>query len=134
MIHRIIYISSLGEDYGKDDVTDIVNVAQRKNAENGITGLLIFNGLNFLQILEGNRKAVESTYSRIVLDPRHYSVVTLVSETAEPVFDAWSMLLKMRPASATDGFDVGDDLSEVLARDLPDHVRRLLENFDTLKG
>ena len=134
MIHRLIYISSLSEDYGKDDVSDIVAVARKKNAENGITGLLIFNGLNFLQILEGNRNAVESTYSRIVLDPRHYSVVTLVSETAEPVFDAWSMLLNTRPASATDGFDVGDDLSDVLARDLPDHVRRLLENFDTLKG
>jgi hypothetical protein len=39
--------------------------------------MLLYFGGNFMQVLEGEDAAVDETYSRILLDPRHTSVIVL---------------------------------------------------------
>jgi hypothetical protein len=83
---------------------DIVKSSARNNKSEGITGYLIFDGENFLQILEGDLDVVEATYARIEADPRHREAEMLLTRTAEErQFPEWSMggYLQTMPISPT---------------------------------
>lgn len=70
----------------------ILTTAQRLNSQADITGALIFNRGAFGQILEGPEQAVEETFERIQLDPRHDDVRLLeVRPIEERSFASWSM-------------------------------------------
>ena len=104
--------------------------------EAGDPGVLIYNGLNFLQVLEGTRLNVEEVFNRIVQDPRHISVTTVLAESAElRMFAGWSMA--GRKTSALAGrheYEKIGETQDVLARQMPARVRQILENFCSLKG
>lgn len=79
------------------NLREILDVARRKNAADGVSGYLIFDKAYFLQILEGEEKVVEETYRRIAGDKRHADV-TLVARRpiATRGFPDWSMGAAMR--------------------------------------
>jgi hypothetical protein len=132
---RLIYVSTAKFGLAETDLSNILEEATTANAQSGITGALLFNGLNFLQLLEGEQRDVRETYQRIVRDPRHTSVVTILQEDAdERVFPDWSMQLKARPSTANPDFGDGTDFSDVTGRGMPEHLSRIFGNFDTLKG
>ena len=79
-MYRLIYISTASDALTSADVDAIVDASIRNNAPRNITGVLIYNGLNFLQVLEGTRLNVEEVFNRIVQDPRHISVTTVLAE------------------------------------------------------
>ena len=134
-MHRLVYVSTAIDSLTTADVDDIVSTAQRFNATRDITGVLLFNGLNFMQVLEGSHSDVDDVYSRIIVDPRHVSVVTVLQEPAETrIFEDWSMMHRNTRASARRQAREADDLSDILSREMPTHVHSLLANFDTLKG
>ncbi len=132
---RLIYVSTAKFGLAESDLSNILEEATTANAQRGITGVLLFNGLNFLQMLEGKQPDVREVFQRIVRDSRHASVVTILQEAAdEPVFPDWSMQLKTRPSTANPGFGKGTDFSDVTERGMPEHLSRIFANFDTLKG
>jgi len=49
----------------------LVQRAREANAAAGITGCLVFDGRQILQVLEGGQQAVEALFDRIQGDPRH---------------------------------------------------------------
>ena len=72
------------------------------NATLDITGLLLFNGVSFLQTLEGERVAVEALFARIERDNRHHSVRLIHSASiAQRTFSGFSMKTSIVPP--TDG-------------------------------
>ena len=79
------------------NLREILEIARRKNGENGVTGYLIFDKAYFLQILEGDKDAVEETYRQIAGDRRHADV-TLVEQRpiAQRNFSDWNMGSAMR--------------------------------------
>ena len=88
---QLIYAS---RPFGYDDLTltSVLMQARENNARNGITGALICREDVFLQILEGPRDLVTSTFSRILRDERHVDVVNLLSsEIHRRLFPEWSM-------------------------------------------
>jgi hypothetical protein len=88
---QLIYAS---RPFGYDDLTlaSILLQARENNARNGITGCLICREDLFLQMLEGPRDLVTSTFSRILRDERHVDVVNLLSsEIHGRLFPEWSM-------------------------------------------
>lgn len=104
--------------------------AARNNAAAGITGLLLFNGRNFLQLLEGERDAVDSLLDRVESDPRHSGVVVVTDlEVAERSFPDWSMrLLRL----AEDAELRRGALEAHLPGNLDQMVRRHILNFSAL--
>ena len=89
---QLIYLSSLSDVKLEHEIGKIVESSVRHNKENGITGMLLYANGNFLQVLEGERNAVEETFARIRADPRHYDIIDLVREPiAERHFSQWSM-------------------------------------------
>lgn len=109
---RLIYISTARGTVTADDLRTILLASRRRNAAAGVTGLLVAGGRRFLQALEGPDAAVEATFSRIGLDPRHHAVVVLRREAITTrAFPQWAM--GHRNASA--GRFESDDLRAVVA-------------------
>ena len=110
------------------DIAEIVEAARDHNERHDITGLLLFNGINFLQTLEGEAKIVEHLMDRIAADARHSGVVVIAKETVdERAFDGWSMAyVRLGPNGGAIGdgegrldFDIPDgglDKAEIGAR------------------
>lgn len=73
-LHEILYCSTLATDQTPNVVAQIVSQARARNSERGITGLLVFDGLNFCQHLEGPARDVIRLIDRIAQDPRHTAV------------------------------------------------------------
>lgn len=71
---EVLYCSTLTQDQPPATVGAIVSRARTRNAERGITGLLVFDGLRFCHHLEGPREAVDALMRQIEKDPRHVDV------------------------------------------------------------
>jgi len=88
---RLIYAS---HPFGFDDLalSGILTTAQRNNLRDGITGTLICREDLYMQLLEGDRPAVEAAFDRIRRDDRHTDIVPLVQEmTSQRLFPTWAM-------------------------------------------
>ncbi|WP_249403697.1 BLUF domain-containing protein [Sphingomonas sp. CFBP 13720] len=84
------------------DIGPILASAKRNNGIDGITGLMLFDGHSFLQVLEGSEDSVAAAFERIRPDPRHTDV-TVISDHLVPErdFAYWSMELR-DPAHPSD--------------------------------
>ncbi|KFG89712.1 Photopigment and puc expression activator [Sphingobium herbicidovorans NBRC 16415] len=91
-LYQIMYISSAQGAVSADQCAAIARAAGVRNRMADVTGLLLFNGKRFIQVLEGPRPAVESAYERICRDERHRGVVKLrESVIDEREFGSWGM-------------------------------------------
>jgi hypothetical protein len=72
---------------------EIADAAAERNRLEGITGALMVAGSVFVQLLEGERDALEATFERICRDMRHRRLLILdYSEIEERGFDNWAMV------------------------------------------
>lgn len=76
-LQEILYSSLLAPDQPTTVVGQIVTRARARNAETGITGLLVFDGMRFCQHFEGPSEQVLSLMRRLQADPRHAEVRVL---------------------------------------------------------
>jgi hypothetical protein len=89
---RLVYASSISDDFSCDDIEHILAEARTHNKENNVTGMLCFNNKYFLQCIEGSRLNVNSTYHKILNDKRHCNIVLLeYKEISMREFGCWSM-------------------------------------------
>ena len=63
-------------------VEEMVAMASAKNSEADVTGILLFNGKHFFQLLEGPEESVKTIFSHICEDKRHYNLVELLCDYA----------------------------------------------------
>ena len=82
MLTTILYRSHLDEHVPVRVLEDIVARANTKNALSDITGILLFDGRHFFQLLEGPDRAVRHIYERIRQDARHHNLVELMHDFA----------------------------------------------------
>lgn len=91
-MHRIVYLSSATGDLDEQQLKNLLLHSRRKNQARAITGLLLVSEGEFLQVLEGERYAVEQLYAIIARDIRHTHVYKLADG---PIpgrsFPDWSM-------------------------------------------
>lgn len=134
-MYRLIYISSASDETSISDIRDILSTAVAHNREMEITGLLMYNGLNFMQVLEGNQDDVEPLFEKISKDTRHISVASILQGEADTrIFAPWSMLFKKVKPETTEQDIPEVTMSEIMALDMPDNVRTIIKNFDSLLG
>jgi hypothetical protein len=67
---RLLYVSALAPGVPVTEVSRIVSAARQRNADDAITGLLVFDGDTFCQYVEGPPEAVEALLQRLHADPR----------------------------------------------------------------
>ncbi|MEZ6876702.1 diguanylate phosphodiesterase [Enterobacter sp. KBR-315C3_2022] len=80
MLTTIIYRSHICDDVPVKALEDMVAAANNHNRREDVTGILLFNGTHFFQLLEGPADRVQAIYQHICRDPRHHNVVELLSD------------------------------------------------------
>jgi EAL domain-containing protein (putative c-di-GMP-specific phosphodiesterase class I) len=80
VLTTLIYRSQLNTSCKSIGLEAIIEKAKRRNSELGITGILLFNGVDFLQILEGAEESVILLFHKIREDKRHQGVVELMRD------------------------------------------------------
>lgn len=89
----VIYVSVADPLIRDEDIAAILESARRNNARDNLTGALIYNGHNFMQLLEGPVKDVERCLDTIRRDTRHSGVTEVRRRAVEArEFAEWSML------------------------------------------
>lgn len=87
--HQLLYISHLVAGVRYDAFAAICKVSRKRNAEHSLTGVLLFDGHRFCQLLEGPADAVAQLRQSIAHDPRHEFMTVLVDRShAGPTMQA----------------------------------------------
>ncbi|WP_075183277.1 diguanylate phosphodiesterase [Pantoea sp. 1.19] len=82
MLSTLIYRSHICENVPFATLDDLASSANARNEVYDVTGILLFNGTHFFQLLEGPEESVNAIYSRICDDPRHHNLVELLRDYA----------------------------------------------------
>lgn len=91
-MRQLLYVSALARGVAPEVIPAVLDKSRSNNARDGRTGLLLFTGSSFLQILEGAEDAVERAVARIGRDPRHSQLMVLLDQTvADRSFADWTM-------------------------------------------
>lgn len=91
-LHQLIYKSTPATEVSESLLLEILNKSQANNAEQKISGVLIYRNQQYFQLLEGREKQVRSIFAKIRQDERHRNVEVLLDQTcAERLMPAWAM-------------------------------------------
>jgi len=82
MLTTIIYRSHISDDFPVRTLPEMVDNACKINSTHDVTGILLFNGTHFFQLLEGPEAGIQAVYQRICADRRHHNVVELMRDYA----------------------------------------------------
>jgi hypothetical protein len=121
LLRSLIYTSVASAGLSDEAVVDIHNSARAFNGLDGISGLLVFNGERFLQIIEGSEDAIEDLLRRLRADPRHTEVTVVEDRPIEKrSFSGWQMAL----ARVSRGpFEPRDDIDKLLPETVSAEIR-----------
>ena len=112
MVYSIIYKSKSKKSFHIDEIRKMLSKAKRFNKVNNITGIILYYKQQFIQLIEGDKKSIESLYKDIQADKRHFDVETIISTTSkQSLWTEWSMAF----------YDFSD------TTDQSDYLRLLLE-------
>ena len=92
-MYRLVYKSVACAPFSETELKKLLMNSRLRNAEAGLTGMLIYDGGTFLQMLEGDMAPIFKTFARIERDPRHKDIAVLLRDpnAAERAFGHWSM-------------------------------------------
>jgi len=120
-MHMIAYTSHYSGSIKdiESTLTAIVKTAKHNNPEQGITGVLFFDRDRFVQVIEGEKAALDALLARIKEDPRHDHIDIIFNvEKEDREFADWNM----------DAFEIGGHSR--LDAELLEHFRSVyLQNF-----
>lgn len=89
---RVIYSSQAAYDVAPGDLVKLLEVARYNNERLGVSGMLLYCNNSFLQVLEGDPKALTRLIGIISQDPRHSNFrILLDEEIPGKLFPDWTM-------------------------------------------
>lgn len=92
MVFQLAYVSSSKGTVTPETLTQMLDQSRRNNADDDITGILIYHDGLFFQLLEGPKDSVRACYRRIDTDSRHGNTSLLMErETETRSYRDWSM-------------------------------------------
>lgn len=129
MIQQYVYIST-AHGLSREQVEEILEACARNNSASNVTGLLLYNGRNFLQLLEGEKGTLDALMAKIEVDPRHAGVAVLhKGEVDERVCPDWAM----KRIAIADAIDVRQQgLEDDLPANIDPSLRKIVLNFAML--
>ncbi|OQW93933.1 MAG: hypothetical protein BWK79_08525 [Beggiatoa sp. IS2] len=77
---QIVYASKAIRPYVPEELNQLAERSRANNTALGITGILLYSAGVFIQLLEGEKSAVEKLYQSIQSDKGHYEIKCLVEE------------------------------------------------------
>jgi len=129
LVSQYLYIST-APSLSRAEVEAILSSSVRNNPGKGITGLLLYNGRNFLQLLEGDEAELVVLMLRITHDPRHSGLVIL--ERCRNVHRTCSEWAMKRVLVAETVEDRRQMLESELPAKIDPQIRQVISNFAVL--
>ncbi|MEM6281106.1 MAG: BLUF domain-containing protein [Chloroflexota bacterium] len=135
MFITLIYGSTATRDMTDKDLNKILEWSHSWNASVGITGMLLYKGGNFLQVLEGEEEKVDALFNSISKDERHHGVSIIYRRPIqERSFDDWSMgFINMDAPPPVNKPGYSDYLQQPIGKDAfednPSHAHVFMRNF-----
>ena len=87
----LIYFSS-SLTLSEEDLVALLHQSRKHNSRVGITGVLLFVRGHIVQVLEGDKQAVEALYERIKQDTKHTNVSLAINRPiSQRLFAKWAM-------------------------------------------
>jgi hypothetical protein len=132
-MRQIFYASSARKDMTRVGIEALLERARAHNTRVGITGILLYKGGIFLQLIEGPDAEITALFKRIQLDPRHDHVIQILNLThRQRIFNEWTMAY--RELSELDIHMVNEILSWnkliSAAKEIDNHlILHMLERF-----
>lgn len=97
-LQELIYTSVSSVHGDKAKVKNILAASELNNVANSVTGLLIFDGHRYIQILEGEMENVDRLYDVISKDSRHQQLELLhKGGITSRSFENWRMAYESLP-------------------------------------
>ena len=142
-MHVMSYCSKslIAQDQALQQVKGIVEESQRNNQLCGITGVLIYEGSNFVQVIEGERSDLEALIEKVKRDHRHTDFTLLADEpVSERQYSDWSMeTFYVSDPSLVDLATI-KDLSNIYQRSFTmrsrqyfEFIKQMVDQIDTFK-
>lgn len=82
-VKRLIYTSYLSEYTDDEDIFEMIKKAQKYNINHEISGFLISDSNELVQLIEGNEQNVDELFNKIKSDSRHHDVEIQFQDTAD---------------------------------------------------
>ena len=94
MLTRLLYVSKPVGPITTFVTSSILEVCSVNNKKAEITGVLCQGSGIYMQVIEGQRSAINALYSRIISDKRHNQIELLsFEEVGQRRYGQWSMAL-----------------------------------------
>lgn len=123
---QLVYVSTAAPGVKEPEVQRILARSRANNARDLLTGLLYFDGLRFMQVLEGDADRLETAYARITADPRHRALVVVSRREIETrEFGNWAMAYGL---SFGEREELGGKVKTLIEKASP-AVRGIFEGF-----
>lgn len=109
MLKRMAWSSIPSPSFTAARLGEIIAPARIDNQRNQVSGMLVYTGAHFLEIVEGDERDLEAIWSRVERDDRHQG---LLQHGSEPCDGRWFADWKVGYA---DDDDVGAELRTLRA-------------------
>jgi len=118
-MHQIIYMSHAVAPLTSTQLYQLLALARQRNTKSAITGILLYGNERFVQVLEGEKEAVQDLYERIKHDARHQHVTAYADKAiSKRMFTEWAMAFQFsgpKQAAASTGYlGAAETAAEVL--------------------
>lgn len=136
---RIIYASKKSEDITQAMVYELLEKSKLNNNKFGITGMLVFDGIYFLQCIEGEPAPIDQLMLNLMADERHLNFLKLGEElTKNRLFPEWNMGFSDEKITIAEVFESicgtnfldPDDLSFEDAKSVLERLSFIVKNGD----
>ena len=92
MLRRLAWSSVLSPSFSTARLNEIIAPSRRNNERNHVSGMLLFTGIDFLGILEGDDRDLGDLWLRLKRDQRHRDLIRIGDELCGARwFPVWMM-------------------------------------------
>ncbi len=131
-MYRLIYLSTASNNsLSYTELNDLLVKSQKSNRENNISGILLHINGEFIQVLEGSKKAVLDLFEKIKLDKRHKNIIPFDEKSiTESYFPGYFMAFDPEHYKNTNEFESLRDFNkDKIIKSDKDAVLVFLDNF-----
>jgi len=106
LLSRLVFFSTRAWNPADEPVPgrhleEILDAGRRNNPAAGISGVLVVDDNVFMQVLEGPRSRITTTFLRIAVDVRHKDVVLAgMEEISDRMFESWHVYMRRAPGES----------------------------------
>ena len=94
-LQSLVYVSTASHPLSDDEISHLLERARARNAQEQVTGVLLYSYGNFMQYLEGPRTGIARVYEHILADRLHHGIIELVREPIRArEFADWTMAFR----------------------------------------